>query len=103
MILNTEISAYVHTIIIVSSDILNQIQGKIQQTDINVAYSIFPRLNDGVTTIFPSQPATPSSLPPVEVTPPLYNSSISNESISSKIIKFLMLKKGQLLFSHDQL
>ena len=65
MILNTEISAYVHTVLIVSSDILNQIQGKIQQTNINVAYSILPRLNDGVTTIFPSQPATPSALPPV--------------------------------------
>lgn len=32
---------------------------KFNKTDIDVAYSIFPRLNDGVTEIFPSQPGTP--------------------------------------------
>ena len=98
MILNTEISS----VLIVSSDVLNQIQRKIQQTNINVAYSIFPRLNGGVTTIFPSQPATPPP-PWVVVTPPTFKSAASNESMSAKRIRFLMLKKGQLLFSHDQL
>jgi len=98
MILTTEISA----VLIVSSDILNYIQEKIQQTNINVAYSIFPRLNDGLTTIFPWQPETPST-PPAVVMPPLYNLPIPNESMSAKRIRFLMLKKGQLLFSHDQL
>ena len=77
-------------------------QGEIQLTNINVAYSIFPRLNDGVTTIFPWQPETPST-PPAVVMPPLYNLPIPNESMSAKRIRFLMLKKGQLLFSHDQL
>ena len=32
---------------------------KFNKTDIDVAYSIFPRLNDGLTIIFPSQPVTP--------------------------------------------
>ena len=60
---------------IVSSDILNQGQGRIVRTNIDVAYTIFPRLNDGVTTIFPSQPETPRE-PGVPVMPPL---SVFNE------------------------
>ena len=96
MILTTEISA----VFIVSFDILNQMQGEIQLTNINVAYSIFPRLNGGVTTIFPWQPETPST-PPAVVMPPLYNLPIPNESMSAKRIKFLMLKKVKNLVFPD--
>ena len=62
---------------------------KFNKTDIDVAYSIFPRLNDGVTIISPSQLETPLD-PAVSVMPPLSVFNRTNELMSSKMIRFVM-------------